>query len=393
MGMSCRKYEAPRHGSLAYCPKRRASTLIQPIGSNPVDNQSEKVHPVGFIGYKAGMTHTITVSTRVLRVDRKSRDPKREELDAVTIIECPDVTVFGITGYSKSVTGLKKIGTVFSKQIDESCKARYVKRYSRSSKAAFRSYEKKYENGEIENELLNLEHNADVIRLIVHTSVPKACKTKRAHILELQLNGGNIQEKMDFAKSKLGGSLSVKEVFDKDELLDIIGVTKGKGFTGVIKRFGVRIQPRKSRKGKRKVACIGAWHPANVMRTVARAGHMGFHRRTMPNKKVYMIAGGSDILNTEFDLTKKTINPMGGFPNYGDVKSTFLMVKGNVMGPCKRAVTLRKTLVKTKKEKNLEKTVIKFVDTTSKRGHGRFQTKEEKRAFYGLDKKEVEDGI
>lgn len=389
--MSCRKYEAPRHGSLAYCPKKRASQLIQPLKSHPIDNSSQAVHPVGFIGYKAGMTHTVTVSTRVLRVDRKSRDPKREVMDAVTIIECPDVTVFGITGYKSTITGLKKLTTIYAKEISDNCKARFLKRWARSKKVAFRNYAKKYETGEIKEDIARLESECDVIRMLVHTHVPKACKTKRSHIIELQLNGGLVADKIKYALEKLGNSLSVKDVFEKDELLDIIGVTKGKGFTGVIKRFGVRIQPRKSRKGRRKVACIGAWHPANVMRTVARAGQLGFHRRTMPNKKIYMIGEGKELYNTDFDLTSKTINPMGGFPNYGNVHSTFLMIKGNVMGPCKRAVTLRKTLVKTKKEKNLEKTVIKFIDTTSKMGHGRFQTTEEKKQFYGLDKKVMEE--
>lgn len=55
-------------------------------------------------------------------------------------------------------------------------------------------------------------------------------------------------------------------------MIDIIGVTKGHGFTGVVKRFGVRKLQRKTHRGVRKVACIGAWHPENVRFTVARAG-------------------------------------------------------------------------------------------------------------------------
>jgi hypothetical protein len=35
-----------------------------------------------------------------------------------------------------------------------------------------------------------------------------------------------------------------------------------------------------------QVACIGAWHPARVSWTVARAGQQGFHHRTEINKKV-----------------------------------------------------------------------------------------------------------
>jgi hypothetical protein len=78
-----------------------------------------------------------------------------------------------------------------------------------------------------------------------------------------------------------------------------------------------------------KVACIGAWHPARVSFAVARAGQNGYHHRTIINKKIYRIgkAGRDDTGSTEFDLTKKTINPLGGFPHYGMVTQDFVMVK------------------------------------------------------------------
>lgn len=55
-------------------------------------------------------------------------------------------------------------------------------------------------------------------------------------------------------------------------MIDVIGVTRGHGTTGVVKRFGVRRLPRKTHRGLRKVGCIGAWHPASVKWTVARTG-------------------------------------------------------------------------------------------------------------------------
>jgi len=55
-------------------------------------------------------------------------------------------------------------------------------------------------------------------------------------------------------------------------MVDTIGVTKGYGTEGVIKRFGVTRMPRKTHRGLRKVGCIGAWHPAGVKWTVARRG-------------------------------------------------------------------------------------------------------------------------
>jgi len=120
-------------------------------------------------------------------------------------------------------------------------------------------------------------------------------------------------------------------------MIDIIGVTKGKGFEGVTARWGTRKLPRKTHKGLRKVACIGAWHPARVSRTVPRAGQRGYFHRTEINKKVYRIgkgihknAEGKLIFNnasTEFDVTEKSITPLGGFPHYGVVNEDFVLIK------------------------------------------------------------------
>ena len=79
-----------------------------------------------------------------------------------------------------------------------------------------------------------------------------------------------------------------------------------------------------------QVACIGAWHPARVSWTVARGGQHGFHHRTEMNKKVYKIGKkgeDSHLATTEFDVTKKDITPMGGFPHYGVVDEDYVMIK------------------------------------------------------------------
>lgn len=97
-------------------------------------------------------------------------------------------------------------------------------------------------------------------------------------------------------------------------MIDVIGVTKGRGYKGVTSRWHTRKLPRKTHKGLRKVACIGAWHPSRVRFTVARAGQKGYHHRTEVNKKIFRIGKSSaaDKKNagTEYDLTEKTINPM-----------------------------------------------------------------------------------
>merc|ERR1712219_105030 len=219
---------------------------------------------------------------------------------------------------------------------------------------------------EIEKDLAQIKKYCEVVRLIAHTQQKLLRKRqKKAHIMD---------------------------VFAKNEMIDLIGVTKGKGFKGVTSRWHTKKLPRKTHKGLRKVACIGAWHPSRIQYTVARAGQKGYHHRTEINKKIYEIKPGyhkkdgvliKNNASTEYDTTDKCINPMGGFPHYGMVKQDFVMIKGCCIGPKKRVLTLRKSLLVHTKRAALEDIKLKFIDTSSKMGHGRFQTKADKSHFMG----------
>merc|ERR1712219_86592 len=102
---------------------------------------------------------------------------------------------------------------------------------------------------EIEKDLAQIKKYCEVVRLIAHTQQKLLRKRqKKAHIMD---------------------------VFAKNEMIDLIGVTKGKGFKGVTSRWHTKKLPRKTHKGLRKVACIGAWHPSRIQYTVARAGQKG----------------------------------------------------------------------------------------------------------------------
>jgi len=80
---------------------------------------------------------------------------------------------------------------------------------------------------------------------------------------------------------------------------------------------------------------------------------------------------------------------VGGFPHYGEVRNDYVMIRGGVMGPRKRIITLRKSLMTSFARRLSEHITLKFIDTSSKWGHGRFQTPEEKRSFMGPLKKEL----
>jgi large subunit ribosomal protein L3e len=341
------------------------------------------------MGYKAGMTHIVREADKP-----GSKIHKKEVVEAVTIIETPPMVVVGLVGYVDTPNGLRTLSTVWAAHLAEECRRRFYKNWYRSKKKAFTKYAKKAVESktEIDAEIAKIKKYASVVRVIAHTQVRKTpLRSKKAHILEIQVNGGTIAQKVDFATSLFEKQVPIDAIFQESEMIDIIGVTKGHGYEGVTKRWGTKKLPRKTHKGLRKVACIGAWHPSRVSYAVARAGQLGYYHRTEINKKVYRIGKGDDKKNasTEFDLTEKKITPLGGFPHYGLVNNDYIMIKGGTVGVKKRAITLRKSLLQQTSRQALEKIKLKFIDTSSKFGHGRFQTEDEKRKFNGLTKKEA----
>jgi len=395
--MSHRKFSAPRHGSLGFLPKKRSRRHRGKVKAFPKDDATKPVHLTAFVGYKAGMTHVVR------EVDRPgSKVNKKEVVEAVTIVETPPVVVVGVVGYIETPRGLRTFKTMWAEHLNEECRRRFYKNWYRSKKKAFTKCSKKWQDEqgkkEIEKDFAKMKKYCKVIRILVHTQMKLLKKRqKKAHIMEVQLNGGNIAQKVDWAREHLEKSVPITNVFSKDELIDVIGVTKGKGYKGVTSRWHTKKLPRKTHKGLRKVACIGAWHPARVGFSVARAGQKGYHHRTEINKKIYRIGQGTHMKDgkvvknngsTEYDLTEKTITPMGGFPHYGEVNNDFVMLLGCTMGPKKRVLTLRKSLLVHTKRRALEKVNIKFIDTASKFGHGRFQTPQEKKNFMGPLKKD-----
>jgi len=320
-----------------------------------------------------------------------SKMHKKEIVETVSIIETPPMIVVGVVGYIETPRGLRSLTTVWAGHLSEEFRRRFYKNWYRAKKKAFTKYQKRVsENKDSLNaELAKIKKYSTVVRAIAHTQVKKlGLRVKKAHILEIQVNGGTIAEKVDFTVGFFEKEVPFSSVFEQDEMIDVIGVTKGHGYEGVTSRWGVTRLPRKTHKGLRKVACIGAWHPSRVMWTVARSGQDGYHHRTEINKKIYRIGLGSDKGNatTESDITPKAITPMGGFPHYGVITQDWVMVKGGVVGTKKRPLTLRKTLVPQTKRSALEKVTLKFIDTSSKFGHGRFQTAEEKAKFLGVMK-------
>merc|ERR1711937_350490 len=389
--MSHRKFEAPRHGSLGFLPKKRCTKAKGKIKSFPLDSTDVKPHLTAFMDYKAGSTHICR------DVDKSgSKAHKKEVVESVTIIEAPPMIVVGMVGYIETPRGLKSITTAWAQHLSNECKRRFYKNWGacKGKQKAFTRYAKKYTEGTgIEKEKERIIKYCSILRVICHTQIGKiGLRQKKAHICEVQVNGGSMADKIAFVEGLFEKPVSVKSVFEQNEQIDTIAITKGKGFEGVVTRWGVTKLPRKTHKGLRKVACIGSWNPSRVKFSVARAGQNGYHHRTELNKKVYRIAKGvrgaddkivQNNATTEFDLTVKGITPLGGFPHYGEVNEDYIMIKGACPGVKRRLITMRKSLVNQTSRNSLEEIKLKFIDTSSKFGHGRFQTADEKKKFMG----------
>merc|ERR1719453_2430709 len=203
------------------------------IKSFPLDDASAKPHLTAFMGYKAGSTH-------ILRdVDKAgSKAHKKEVVEALTVIEAPPMVVVGMVGYYETPRGLKSGCTVWAQHLSNECKRRFYKNWGASEKKkAFTRYTKKYTEG---------------------TGIE--AEKEKAHICEVQVNGGSMADKIAFAEGLFEKTVSIDSVFEQNEMIDTIAITKGKGYEGVVTRWGVTKLPRKTHKGLRKVACIGSWH-------------------------------------------------------------------------------------------------------------------------------------
>ena len=175
--------------------------------------------------------------------------------------------VVGVVGYVETPRGLRSLTTVWAEHLSADIRRRFYKNWYRSKKKAFTKYAKKHagEGKAIAHELERIKKYCTVVRVLAHSQIRKTpLKQKKTHLMEIQVNGGSIADKVDFAFGHFEKEVEIKSIFEKDEMIDVIAVTKGHGFNGVTSRWGTKKLPRKTHKGLRKVACIGAWHPSHV---------------------------------------------------------------------------------------------------------------------------------
>ncbi|MBW2971384.1 50S ribosomal protein L3, partial [Candidatus Woesearchaeota archaeon] len=289
-----------------------------------------------FAGYKAGMTH-ITVND-----DYKNSITKGMEIAMpVSVIECPPIKIVSLRFYKKNTKCL-----VAASQVD----FKVDKVLARKLRLPKKVKEQKLED-------IKLGDYADM-KVVVHTQ-PKLTgfAKKTPEVFELAIGGSSLKEKVDFVKQFIGKEISVNDVFEAGEQVDVTGVTKGKGFQGTTKRFGTKVRGRKTEKAKRGIGTLGPWHPAHILFTVPQPGKMGYHTRTEHNKQIIFIGDKPE-----------EINPKGGFLQYGLVKNPYILIKGSVFGTQKRLLRFNNPRRPNKKVPT-EAPQITYISQESKQRH------------------------
>jgi large subunit ribosomal protein L3 len=250
--------------------------------------------------------------THLTIIDNSAKsDTKGTEISCpATIIECPPLKPFSVRFYKNTIDGLKLISEVLSEKVDKE-----LKRKVSLPKKPHRKIDDIKE--------------FDAIRLVVYTQ-PKltGIGKKKPEIFEIALDGKK-EDIIKWCKENLDKDISIKDVFKEGQQLDVSAITKGKGFQGPVKRFGISLKRKKSEKGRRAPGSLGGWRSqGHVMYRVAHAGQTGYHQRIELNK--WLLKIGND----------KDITPDSGFTSYGVVKNQYIIVKGSIPGPKKRMVIL-----------------------------------------------------
>ncbi len=298
-----------RRGSMEYWPHRRAKRLLPRVRSWP---SAKEPSFLGFAGIKIGMTHVTLID------DSESPSKGTEISRPVTLIEIPKVYLYGVRLYSRG---------------DFNYKMPYKEFYIKDMVAKLRIKGK----GSVVESMDNVKPQPnDSVRALMLADISSLhIGNKRRIRFEVAIGGKDAIEKLEFVKKYAGKEIKAADIFKPGEYVDAISISKGKGWAGVIKRYGVARLVRKATNKTRHVGTLGPWHPPKVQYTVPQAGHMGYNYRTEINKRILKIGQASEAAS---------VNVAGGYPNYGLVKSDFIMLDGSIPGPAKRLVRLRKAL-------------------------------------------------
>ncbi|HLD04147.1 MAG TPA: 50S ribosomal protein L3 [Candidatus Nanoarchaeia archaeon] len=324
------KPKRPRFGSMGVWHRRRANRPYARVRSWA---KIPTANILGFAAYKAGMTHLIVTDTR------KNSVTKGLEISIpATVLECPPIRILQVRFYHETYHGQNPATQLFFKaQPEVERKINLPKKFATVA-----------DLDKIKPEQYTHMH-------VVVCTQPKLIDfKKKPEIFELAL-GGKLADQIAFVKQHIDKDIAIKDVFQEGHLIDAHAVTKGKGYQGSIKRFGIGLKMHKTEKGIRRVGSLGGWSgQAHFLYRVAHPGQMGYHQRVQYNLQILKIGEKAE-----------EVNPKGGWPHYGLVKSNYLILKGSIPGAKKRLILLTQP-IRAKREQPLP--TIEHISLQSKQG-------------------------
>ncbi len=306
-----------RRGSLEFWPHRRAKRQLPRIRHWP---KVDETRFLGLLAIKAGMNHIMLID------DSNSPSKGTEVFKPVTILEYPKTYVYGIRLYKKDYTYKEPKIEIYSNELIQKLKLKLKNKHN------------------LEEIKKNMKDFIDARALLISDLSSTGSHNKKLYRYEVAVGGKDISEKIAFIEKWLGKEIKISDIIEEGIYLDAFSISKGKGWQGPIKRYGVAKQPRKATNKVRHVGTLGPITPHDVLYTVPQAGHMGYNYRADLNKRVLMI--GND---------PNKINVKGGFTNYGKIKNEFIVLEGSIPGAPKRIVRLRYALRANKKAINKPK--------------------------------------
>ncbi len=329
----------PRRGSIAYSPRVRARSEIPRVRAWPMKKEAKLM---GFAGYKAGMTHVIMTD------DVPNSLTSGMEISVpVTILEAPPMKVAAIRVYKNTTYGATAIAEAWTTELDKDLNRAMAVPKKHDLPAALAKIDQLIRDG-----------IAQDLRVIMYTVPEKVTgiPKKKPEIMENNIGGTELKARFEYAKTLLGKSVNISDVFANGDIIDVLAITTGKGTQGPVKRWGIQLQKSKhSRAGSvREVGTLGPWHPSRVSWRVPQIGQTGYHQRTEFNKQIMQI--GKD---------GKSVTPEGGILNYGIVRNDYIIIKGSVPGPAKRLVRMRPAI---RQKKTLPVPELTHVSLESKQG-------------------------
>ena len=284
------------------------------------------------------MTHAFMVDYR-----KRSTTAGQEVAVPVTVVEVPPVRAVAARVYQRGPYGMRVAAEVWGSGTPEALDRR-IPTHPASDPATSEQF---------------LHTPGVEIRLVV-VSQPElitGVPSKTPTLFEVRVSGEKFEERRAFAVGQLGKELTVDQLAKEGEFLDVLGITKGKGFQGHIQRWGVKLQPRKNSKHRRMIGTLGPHNPSFVSYRIPQAGQMGYHRRTQYNMRVLRVVK---------DPRAEPVSPAGGFPHYGEVRSGCIVLHGSLPGPAKRLLRFR--LPMRSHVAAVEKVDIRYFSTRSKQG-------------------------